>query len=81
MLVGEPGPGIMVGMGVGFVAGSLVRIEHRRISISLPSPALGVSLAGVGAVLIAMGILMLYGIEIPWRLLGGLLCCCLELLC
>lgn len=71
MVVGEPGAGIILGMGVGFILGSLFWVEPRGITISLPPLIPGAALFGIGAVFTAMGIAMLYGFEIPWHVLVG----------
>ena len=77
LLFGRPDVGGAIGMGLGFLAMAIlrsryaeVRAEETAVIGRLEGSAL---LAIVGLIFLGGGLGMLLGLEIPWKVLGGLL--------
>ncbi len=56
LLLGEPGAGILLGMGLGFILASFIAIEDNRVSLSIPNPIVGSVFIVLGIVFILMGL-------------------------
>jgi len=71
-IVGESGAGTLLGMGVGFILASFIRIE-RRVEIVVPKASVGVLSIIAGVFFIVLGLSMLgYISEEYLRMLGGI---------
>jgi|Deesub1362B_J571_1020462.scaffolds.fasta_scaffold00003_554 hypothetical protein len=74
MAVGEPGAGVIMGMGIGFILASIIKLEKRVIKLSLPRFTPGIFSIIAGLILIAIGLESLGIIgEITARRLWGIL--------
>jgi len=71
MIFGETGAGVILGMGVGFLLSSLIRVE-RKVIFVFPRNAGGIALIiiGIGFILLGLGILGYLPPQIL-RLAGG----------
>ena len=80
MLVGESGTGIIIGMGAGFIAGSLIRVRE-KISLQVPRSIGGSALIliGVGFILLGLNMIGVISIEIAQHF-GGIIMIGLGLL-
>jgi len=58
MILGDGGPGVIIGMGVGFLLGSFIKIR-KRVSISLPRSVGGIALTIIGIGFISLGLSMI----------------------
>ena len=72
MMFDQAGAGIMIGMGLGFVAGTIIHMEPRSVVIKVPPMTVGVVMGILGLIFILSGLALLFGLEIPWRIIGGL---------
>jgi hypothetical protein len=74
MAIGEPGAGVIIGMGIGFILASIIKLEKRVIKLSLPRFTPGIFSIIAGLILIAIGLESLGIIgEITARRLWGIL--------
>lgn len=76
LLFGRPDVGGAVGMGLGFLAMALMRTRYREIKperTDVVGPLVGSAILGlVGALFVAAGLVLLFNVRIPWKVLGGL---------
>ena len=55
-ILGDPGAGVLFGMGFGFILASLIRIESGKISITPPKTLVGLIFVGIGLFFIMLGL-------------------------
>ena len=76
LLFGRPDVGGAVGMGVGFLAMAFIKAKYREVKAektAVISPLAGSLVLGlIGVLFIVAGLALLFNIQIPWRILGGL---------
>jgi len=76
LFFGRPDVGGAVGMGFGFLVMAFIRAKYKEIKpekTAIISPLAGSLILGlVGILFIAAGLALLFNIQIPWRILGGL---------
>lgn len=65
MIVGEPGAGILIGMGVGFLASTFIKSVDRKFVLSIPHSIGSVVIGFVGVSFIVVGLWMLEIIRLP----------------
>ena len=68
----QAGAGIMIGMGLGFIAGTLIHIEPGSVVLKIPPVMVGATMGILGLVFLLSGLSLLIGLEIPWKIVGGL---------
>lgn len=61
---GEPGPGFLAGMGLGFLAMAMVRLRHEPVTLRVPSTARGFFLLLTGLTFLTAGPALVYWPEI-----------------
>ncbi len=76
LLFGRPDVGGTVGMGAGFLAMALIKARYREVKAektAVISPLAGSLVLGlIGILFITTGLALLFNVQIPWRILGGL---------
>ena len=76
LIFGRPDAGGAIGMGIGFLAMALIKTKYKEIKpekTAIISPMMGSLVLGlVGILFITAGLVLLFNIQIPWRVLAGL---------
>jgi len=81
LLVDNPGAGVLIGLGLGFVIMAFLRggAEERGAEVAPRPPPLpedgrfgAVFLLGLGAIFMTLGVMLLLGVAVPWRTMGAL---------
>jgi len=78
LLFGRPDVGGAIGMGVGFLAMAFIKLKYgetevKKEAVSEIGNFMGTLIISmVGVMFILAGIVLLLGIEIPWRTVGGI---------
>ena len=72
MIFDQAGAGTMIGMGLGFIVGALIKMEPGSVTLKVPPLATLVVMTVVGGIFIILGLSLLLGLEISWRIVGGL---------
>jgi len=80
MLLGDSGTGTIIGMGVGFIAGSFIKVRE-KISLQIPRSVGGLALIliGVGFILLGLNMIGMISLEIAQHF-GGIIVIGLGLL-
>jgi len=77
LLFGRPDVGILVGLGMGFIAMALVKARGVEVAsettLRIGKFSGSIILILIGAGFLFGGISLLLGIQIPWRFLGGII--------
>lgn len=60
LAVGQPGPGFLAGMGLGFLAMAVIRLKHEPVRVRVPSTARGYFLLLAGLTLVVAGPALVY---------------------
>jgi len=76
LFFGRPDVGGAIGMGVGFLVMAFVRARYKEFKpekTAVISPLMGSIVLGlVGVLFILGGLALLFNIQLPWKVLGGL---------